>query len=309
MTQNEMQLTPMQLVFREQALNLTVQQKVSEGTKLKEGDTKRLARNVREQRRTHRLSEQIDTIKNLLEEAQFPLKSSSKFHILYACEQYIAQLHGKEEALRKEKRTWDQLAMEPHSEDEWKSAGDGSGEVSSRQAKKRPRDSARATQGSSDANINWRHAVMTAATPLAIAKLDCQIVAWNQMFERVVGFPKEQMNTLTIFSLVHPADLQKMFIAVADCMQRKSGVSRPMRAIIRPPTACVSADQASMNASSCKSMSDRNGPWEISVTAVRDETETLRCLQCVLLEATASVKPTDDAAHEEHTEDIAIHQM
>jgi PAS domain S-box-containing protein len=62
---------------------------LSSGTSKKDRGNSREARNTREQRRAHKISQLIDQLKEMLDDAQFSTKSTSKLHILTGCEDYI----------------------------------------------------------------------------------------------------------------------------------------------------------------------------------------------------------------------------
>jgi PAS domain S-box-containing protein len=62
---------------------------LSLGTSKKDRGNSREARNTREQRRAHKISQLIDQLKEMLDDAQFSTKSTSKLHILTGCEDYI----------------------------------------------------------------------------------------------------------------------------------------------------------------------------------------------------------------------------
>jgi hypothetical protein len=49
--------------------------------------------------RAHLITDQIDTLKSILSSSSFPLKSTSKFHILAGCEEYINHLKQRKKCL------------------------------------------------------------------------------------------------------------------------------------------------------------------------------------------------------------------
>eukprot|EP00953_Heterococcus_sp_UTEX-ZZ885_P014314 8128-Heterococcus_DN1.PRE.1 len=68
---------------------------LSLGTSKKDRGNSREARNTREQRRAHKISQLIDQLKEMLDDAQFSTKSTSKLHILSGCEDYIRSVRQK----------------------------------------------------------------------------------------------------------------------------------------------------------------------------------------------------------------------
>jgi PAS domain S-box-containing protein len=69
---------------------------LSAGTSKKDrGRSSREARNTREQRRAHKISNLIDQLKEMLDQAQFSTKSASKLHTLSGCEDYIRSVRQK----------------------------------------------------------------------------------------------------------------------------------------------------------------------------------------------------------------------
>lgn len=50
-------------------------------------------------RRAHLITDQIESLKRVLELSNFPLKSSSKYHVLAGCDEYIKQLKQKKKSL------------------------------------------------------------------------------------------------------------------------------------------------------------------------------------------------------------------
>ena len=60
-------------------------------------------RSSKEERRADKINEQIETLRKLLQGADFPLQSSaSKYHVLHSCEKYIQELIMKTTQIARE---------------------------------------------------------------------------------------------------------------------------------------------------------------------------------------------------------------
>ncbi|CAM9849609.1 unnamed protein product [Chrysoparadoxa australica] len=74
---------------------------VSEG---RQGQRMRMARNEREQKRAHKISDLINNIKALLDQSSFPAHSTSKYDILKGCENLIRHLQKQAQCFMLEKK-------------------------------------------------------------------------------------------------------------------------------------------------------------------------------------------------------------
>mmetsp|Transcript_31045 Transcript_31045/g.41023 ORF Transcript_31045/g.41023 Transcript_31045/m.41023 type:complete len:469 (+) Transcript_31045:295-1701(+) len=160
-------------------------------------DKKRKDRNLREQKRSIKISKQIDQLRALLQDSGAQVKPN-KYAVLSSVVSYIRQLQSQAVALDYERQKWLSETQEPN-----------------RKIIKR----------SSHEGLNYCQIFNNAGLAAAIASLDGRIVDSNNKFQSLTGYAKEEVLKLTLFNLAAPHDLQRMFSVVGQMLNNTFGSS------------------------------------------------------------------------------------
>lgn len=170
-------------------------------------DKRRLERNAREQRRSKKITNQIDELKELLRCAGRPVKAN-KASILAETADYIQDLQKKRCRLEQAARS---------------SAGGGADEVMAAEEVQASTHSEPVTPASGATRpvteVSYRYAFHDSGVPMAIATMDGCIVEANRRFMEVSQYPKGELLKLTIFNLTAPSDLQWTFSRVSQMLR------------------------------------------------------------------------------------------
>ncbi|CAN0020075.1 unnamed protein product, partial [Heterosigma akashiwo] len=140
---------------------------------------------MREQKRSVKISKQIDRLRALLQEAGAQVKPN-KHAVLSGVVHYMAQLHKQAQALDLERRQW---LAEAH-------AG-------------APEAEAKARPGPAGAPCDYRRVFQHMGLPAAVAAVDGRFVDCNAKFEEATGYSRRDVVRLTLFNLAAPHDLQR----------------------------------------------------------------------------------------------------
>lgn len=169
---------------------------------------RRIARNYREQKRAHRITDVIDQLKSALMYSKFPIASQSKYHVLRAASSYVTYLERKERCFLMEKQLLEKLTKE--------------------------RLDTRSAMAAEDANlvdhfkgngvgivrVNFSSLFHSAPVAMCIASIDGRLIAVNRMFELTMGYTAEEARALTIFSLVPQEYLHGAFKACSAMLKK-----------------------------------------------------------------------------------------
>jgi PAS domain-containing protein len=159
-----------------------------EGDRLK----RRHDRNAREQQRSHRITEQIDNLKEVLGEANVPFKPD-KFSTLVTVSDYIIQLQAKSAMLDAEhKKLIDTISKTNEVMNDRSGAvpnkSDGSGNTSE--------DKSQTTEDDDNLfglNVDYRSVFARCGVPLAVLSIDGRFLDCNDEFERLTGHTRDEL--------------------------------------------------------------------------------------------------------------------
>jgi len=193
-------------------------------------DKRRLDRNAREQRRSKKITSQIDQLRQVLRAAGRPVKSN-KSSVLSETADYIRDLQKKRQALEAAGNTSypgmgaaadDGWGGQPRrmDQDTWASqpGGFGSGNVASAAVSQ--------ATGRLVSEHSYRLAFFDGCIPMAIATMDGCFVDGNKRFVEVTSYSKAELLKLTIFNLTAPHDLQDTFSRVSQMLRSTEDAPR-----------------------------------------------------------------------------------
>mmetsp|Transcript_15322 Transcript_15322/g.24155 ORF Transcript_15322/g.24155 Transcript_15322/m.24155 type:complete len:384 (+) Transcript_15322:130-1281(+) len=179
-------------------------------SKSAESHKKRLARNEREQKRAHRIAQVIEEIKEMLERGSFPLKSSSKYHILSACEEMIRSLEMRTQSYEMEKQLRDAVAR---SIEGIKIGQDQKAVIPT--------------------EVDYYQCFQMCNVPMAVASKDGRILSTNAAFDIITGRSERESEDLTIFSLIAPDQLKESYSIVGRLISEKNSRDYSLRSYLR----------------------------------------------------------------------------
>jgi Helix-loop-helix DNA-binding domain len=154
--------------------------------KMSAAERRRYDRNLREQQRSYRISQQIKELRDVLQQSNVPFRPN-KYSILVSVAEYIQQLQGRAIMLDSEH---ERLINTIQSTNEaMKSNGDGSndyGTSSSTSGSDEGHDSRNETNTLFVQGIDYEAAFAHCPYPLGVAALDGRIIAANREFEALL---------------------------------------------------------------------------------------------------------------------------
>lgn len=163
---------------------------------------KRWERNMREQQRSHKISAQIKELRSVLTESHVPFKPN-KYSILLSVAEYVKQLQARAIMLDAEHRKLIDTIRQT-------SEMVNSGQTPEPDALPTPL-AAKEEQGSNLSNdadmlfvqgLDYNSVFDQCTAPLGIAALDGRILAVNDEFENVLGYPKEELLKHSLFTVM-----------------------------------------------------------------------------------------------------------
>jgi len=192
--------------------------------KMTPAERRRYERNLREQQRSYRISQQIKELRDVLAESNVPFKPN-KFSILLNVAEYIKQLQKRAIMLDAEHRklvdtinqtsTMTSSGQVPIPSDDVSSERDGStcslsgvDNVNSEQDLLLVQD------------INYRDVFEHCPFAIGVASLDGRILGCNDALERLFGVGQNEMNQQSLFLFIR--NHQELFEAMADLLKRSS---------------------------------------------------------------------------------------
>jgi PAS domain-containing protein len=203
----ETQRTPLQMLYDDTAPVGDMSDKISPDNPNFE-DEKRMKikeeRNVREQRRANKINEQIEMLRSLLQDADFPVQTASKYNVLYNCERYIKELIDK--------------AANLADVDNMMNRNSSMHSVPSLSILK-PSPSLTSELDDfmhEEFRPDYEKVIETADLPIAIASADGQLIRANKSFFEMIEYDPEQLDKLTIFSFAVPEFRKQLFEAVGE---------------------------------------------------------------------------------------------
>jgi PAS domain-containing protein len=200
--------TPLQMLYASGSLSA-----ISSGHMKCDGaEEKRARRNTREQKRAAKINEQIEMLKQLLQDAGYPMKSTSKYHVLYGCEKYMKELAEKSKMSKRMKKA--ENYRNETSSDYDSNSSDSMTETMSSKDEQVSETSQQTVVKPQPKQESFEGVFCTSEVPIAVASADGQILRSNEKFCAMTGYTSEELRSLTIFALAHPQFRKQMFEAV-----------------------------------------------------------------------------------------------
>lgn len=194
----------------------------AELAKMTPAERRRYERNLREQQRSYRISQQIKELRDVLVENSIPYKPN-KFAILMSVVDYIKQLQSRAIMLDAEHQ---KLIATINLTTEIIASGSAPATVSDSSDK----DSySPLPQGVSDEDmvmvrgINYESLLENCPVGMGVASLDGRVLACNPALEKLFGSSSSEMEQQSLFLFVR--NHQDVFEAMADLLKRSSGAS------------------------------------------------------------------------------------
>mmetsp|Transcript_7438 Transcript_7438/g.9911 ORF Transcript_7438/g.9911 Transcript_7438/m.9911 type:complete len:437 (+) Transcript_7438:285-1595(+) len=212
-------------------------------------DKRRYERNLREQQRSYKISQQIKELRTVLAESHIPFKPN-KFSILLSVVEYIKQLQQRSIVLDNEHK---KLIMTIQQTKEMVERGEvvGSGEncvvggngtnvalptvggnLSYTHNSQSNSSSSNNKNGGvgvgNDANmlfvqgLEYKNIFAQCPAALGIAALDGRFIACNAEFESVSGYTFEELRVQSLFNLLTHRDMEEVFQAMGEMLKNAS---------------------------------------------------------------------------------------
>nr|ALR84570.1 bHLH transcription factor 1 [Microchloropsis salina] len=192
-------------------------------------ERKKRLRNEREQRRAHLITDQIDSLKGVLENSNFPLRSTSKFDILAACDEYIQHLRQRKNCLDLKhklsgggagspmtgfcKYNKAGIGVEGQSSSSVSSASEDNESTSSWGGVRGAAGGAAASQR--EIVLDFSEIFRSSHVPMAVVSIDGRLLQCNVEFSRVTGYTNDKLAGVTLFGLAAPECLEQLFKSIA----------------------------------------------------------------------------------------------
>ena len=201
--------------------------------KMTPAERRRYERNLREQQRSYRISQQIKQLRDVLEESKIPFKPN-KFSILVSVVEYIKQLQTRAIMLDAEHQ---KLIDTIRQTNEMVSTGQVPSSVES------STDSTSAdaiTSGETDTSelslaaakeLDFQVVFQCCPSGMAVCSLDGRILGCNKSFETSLGVKKEEVIQQSMF--IYIRNHQDIFEAMADLLKRSSVASEAGEGTVR----------------------------------------------------------------------------
>jgi PAS domain-containing protein len=201
-------------------------------------ERRRCERNLREQQRSYRISQQIKELRDVLNESNIPFKPN-KFSILVSVTEYIKQLQSRAIMLDAEHHKL-VTTISKSSEAEASSSGAESGVGSASRSPPFADRSSSCSEGSEREaaagghgngfdhhqdllmvrGIDYGSIFGRCPFALGVASLDGRVLACNEALERLLGCPRLQMIEQSLFLYIR--NHQEVFEAMADLLRRSN---------------------------------------------------------------------------------------
>jgi len=165
-------------------------------------EKRRYDRNMREQQRSYKISQQIKELRNVLSNSNIPFKPN-KFSILLSTAVYIKQLQSRA------------MLLDGEHQKLLNSIGQASEMVTTGQLPDEQAESA--DKSANDANLmfvqglQYSNIFYQCSAAIAVASLDGRFLDCNVQFEKVSGYTKEELTRETLFNLLTNDDMEEVF--------------------------------------------------------------------------------------------------
>jgi PAS domain S-box-containing protein len=183
-----------------------------------EEEKRRHERNMREQQRSLKISQQIQQLRDLLTDSGIPFKPN-KFSILHSVADYIKQLQARAIMLDAEHR---KLAETIRATSEMASSGDAQ-TCSGNESLEDQKSSSVGNQSELlfVQGLDYRAAFTQCPAALGVAALDGRILACNNEFQTVLGASNDELLQMSLFNLMQ--NHQDVFRAMGE-MLKSTGI-------------------------------------------------------------------------------------
>lgn len=219
----------------------------TDGDKSLGTDSRRQERNLREQRRSNQISQQIEQLKEILNQSGYSGigRQANKFTVLHATAEYIRDLQDRNDQLAARRasiagQSFQGLGVK---EEGFGSLFDGGGgadyPIESSETKGRGKG------GLFIGDIDYKHVFSKTAIAMAIANTDGILMDCNNCFITASGFSKDDLMRMSLFALIRPDELQQTYSWLALVLnKRDSPTHYSRRAVVqqgdRPMVLCMS---------------------------------------------------------------------
>jgi len=189
--------------------------------KMTPAEKRRYERNMREQQRSYRISQQIKLLRDVLEENKIPFKPN-KFSILVSVVEYIKQLQARAIMLDSEHQ---RLAETIRQTNEMVSSGQvpSSGEESTNEESAVNKIPDIASADLMVKGLDYETLFDRCPSALGIASLDGRVLSCNSSFEELLSVQKDQVLQQSMFMYIR--NHQDIFEAMADLLKRSSAAT------------------------------------------------------------------------------------
>lgn len=188
--------------------------------KMSPAERRRYERNLREQQRSFRISQQIQQLRDVLSESKVPFKPN-KYSILVSVADYIKQLQTRAIMLDSEHKKLFKTIQETNEMV-------ASGQIPDANAPgPAAPNGANATNGDGEVllvqGLDYQAVFEQTPTANGVASIDGRILACNRELETVLECPREEIERQSLFTLVQ--NHQEIFEAMAELLKRADALS------------------------------------------------------------------------------------
>jgi hypothetical protein len=180
-------------------------------------EKKRHERNVREQQRSNRISQQIKELRNVLSESNVPFKAN-KYSILMSVVEYIKQLQNRSIFLDGEMK---KLLSTIQKAGELVNSGFTKNNKSGKSQDFGNDSDALFVQG-----VDFKRIFEQASTAFGIASLDGTFIHCNSKFRQVSGLSKDQLLNENMFNLLKSTEVENAYAALGKFLKDVSKNNR-----------------------------------------------------------------------------------
>lgn len=185
--------------------------------KMTPAERRRYERNLREQQRSYRISQQIKELRDVLTESNIPFKPN-KFSILVSIAEYIKQLQSRAIMLDSEhQKLLDTINSATEIAASGQTFDDYGKDTSSASGAENDQDLMMVT------GIDYKGVFEQNPVGFGVATLDGRLLDCNNAFEELFDCKPEQMNSQCLFNFIRNHD--DVFEAMADLLRRAAQAS------------------------------------------------------------------------------------
>ena len=196
--------------------------------KMTPAERRRYERNLREQQRSYRISQQIKQLRDVLAESNIPFKPN-KFSILVNVAEYIKQLQARAIMLDAEHQKLSNTINQTHqaiASGQIPSSGEDSDDRGDTVSTYSDEHELVMVQG-----INYTAVFKHCPFALGVSALDGRILSCNHALARLFGSRETDMNQQSLFLFIR--NHQDVFEAMADLLKRSSVASETGEGVVR----------------------------------------------------------------------------